>query len=188
MLTFILKKKWYEKIKSGEKTMEYREFTEYWKTRVYNALISLAPNEKPICILRLGYTKQYMTAKISEIDIVNGKETDLHIDSQVYAFHLSEIKECNYMPITKEVCRKMLIHKQQSMLLPEIRLLLVGEDSKHTICSLCAKKGIKNSKHPQHRVNDIPDLQPPEETEEYCYNNCTVCTNECEFSRKKENG
>ena len=95
MLNFILKKKWYEKIKSGEKTVEYREFTEYWKTRVYNALISLASGEKPICILRLGYTKQYMTAKISEIDIVNGKETDLHIDSQVYAFHLSEIKECD---------------------------------------------------------------------------------------------
>ena len=28
MLDFILKKKWYEKIKSGEKTVEYREFTE----------------------------------------------------------------------------------------------------------------------------------------------------------------
>jgi len=39
------------------------------------------------------------------------------------------------------------------------------EDSKHTICSHCAKKEIKNSKHTQHRVNDIPDWQQPEETE-----------------------
>lgn len=179
MLTFILKKKWYEKIKSGEKTVEYREFTEYWKTRVYNALISLAPNEKPICILRLGYTKQYMTAKISEIDIVNGKETDLHIDSQVYAFHLSEIKECD----NKRSLQKMRMHKHQSMLPPEIRLLLVGRFKTHDLFQ-CANKEIKKSKQTQLRVNDIFDLQPPE----YCYANCTVCTNECEFSRKKENG
>ena len=37
------------------------------------------------------------------------------------------------------------------------------EDSKHTICSHCADKEIKNSKLTQHRVNDIPDWQPPEE-------------------------
>ena len=95
MLTFILKKEWYEKIKSGEKTVEYREVTPYWRTRLHNAFIILAPKEKPICVLRLGYTKQYMTAKISKINIVDGKETDLHIDSQVYAIHLTEIKECN---------------------------------------------------------------------------------------------
>ena len=39
------------------------------------------------------------------------------------------------------------------------------EDSKHTICSHCADKEIKNSKLTQHRVNDIPDWQPPEETQ-----------------------
>ena len=39
------------------------------------------------------------------------------------------------------------------------------KDSKHTICSHCAKKKIKNSKLTQHRVNDIPDWQLPEETE-----------------------
>ena len=84
--------------------------------------------------------------------------------------------------------QKRRMHEQQSILPPEIRFLLVGEYSKHTICSHCAKKEIKIGKHTQHRINDIPDWQPPEETEEYCYNNCTVCTNECEFSRKKENG
>ena len=30
MLIFPLKKEWYEKIKSGEKTIEYREVKPYW--------------------------------------------------------------------------------------------------------------------------------------------------------------
>ena len=34
MLTFILKKKWYDKIKNGEKTIEYREVKPYWDRRI----------------------------------------------------------------------------------------------------------------------------------------------------------
>lgn len=34
MLIFPLKKEWYEKIKSGEKTIEYREVKPYWKILV----------------------------------------------------------------------------------------------------------------------------------------------------------
>lgn len=37
MLIFPLKKQWYEKIKSGEKTIEYRKTSEYWKSRLTNA-------------------------------------------------------------------------------------------------------------------------------------------------------
>ena len=37
MLIFPLKKQWYEKIKSGEKTIEYRRTTDYWKIRIINA-------------------------------------------------------------------------------------------------------------------------------------------------------
>ena len=37
MLIFPLKKQWYEKIKSGEKTIEYRRTTDYWKSRIVNA-------------------------------------------------------------------------------------------------------------------------------------------------------
>ena len=35
MLIFPLKKQWYDKIKSGEKTVEYREFKPYWTKRIY---------------------------------------------------------------------------------------------------------------------------------------------------------
>ena len=35
MLIFNLKKEWFEKIKSGEKTHEYREVKEYWFKRLF---------------------------------------------------------------------------------------------------------------------------------------------------------
>lgn len=88
MLTFPLKKEWYEKIKSGEKTIEYREVKPYWRNRLINYF-------QAVCKLRLGYTKKYMTARIIRIEIVNGKDTDLHIDKPVYAIHLVDVKEVN---------------------------------------------------------------------------------------------
>ena len=39
MLTFNLKKEWFEKIKSGEKTHEYRVMNDYWCKRI-SALFS----------------------------------------------------------------------------------------------------------------------------------------------------
>lgn len=36
MLIFPLKKEWYEKIKNGEKTIEYREVKKYWETRLWH--------------------------------------------------------------------------------------------------------------------------------------------------------
>ena len=38
MLIFPLKKQWYEKIKSVEKTVEYREVKLYWINRITNAV------------------------------------------------------------------------------------------------------------------------------------------------------
>ena len=97
MLIFPLKKEWYEKIKSGEKTVEYREVKPYWTSRLYNE-IGFFPEQtqiiKPIpCKLRLCYTNRYMTATITKIEIVDGKATDLHIDRTVYAIHLVNVKE-----------------------------------------------------------------------------------------------
>lgn len=37
--------------------------------------------------------KRHMTANITEIEIVDGKGTDLHIDKPVYAIHLVSVKE-----------------------------------------------------------------------------------------------
>lgn len=107
MLIFPLKKEWYEKIKSGEKTIEYREVKPYWTKRLnkpYGDLFKYNGEKLPSypaefdkflfpCILRLGYTDKYMTANIIKIQIVNGKDTDLAIDKPVYAIHLSNIRE-----------------------------------------------------------------------------------------------
>lgn len=104
MLIFNLKKEWYEKIRSGEKTIEYREVKPYWNTRIKNEVCRSIGNNYittnrlyyiPMqrCILRLGYTKRHMTAEITRIEVVDGKDTDLAIDAPVYAIHLANVRE-----------------------------------------------------------------------------------------------
>lgn len=107
MLIFPLKKEWYEKIKSGEKTVEYRELKPYWEKRLFRAMYPLTVRtyynegiytEEPVtqpcpCKLRLGYTNKYLIANITKIETINGKDTDLHIDKPVYAIHLADVKE-----------------------------------------------------------------------------------------------
>ncbi len=109
MLIFPLKKEWFEKIKRGEKTVEYREVKPYWKTRLWHA--GCLPTNEPWdyaeiqkiamtfpveCVLRCGYDNANgsLTALISRVEIVDGKDTDLAIDKPVYAIHLKDIKEC----------------------------------------------------------------------------------------------
>lgn len=49
-----------------------------------------------ICKLTLGYTGKYMLAVITKIELVNGKDTDLAIDTPVYAIHLSDVREIEH--------------------------------------------------------------------------------------------
>ena len=94
MITFNLKKKWYDLIRIGEKTIEYREVKKYWGTRLLNAKLGELFSKRPIsCQLRLGYTRRCMTATITKIEIVNGKDTDLAISGPVYAIHLADVRE-----------------------------------------------------------------------------------------------
>lgn len=116
MLIFSLKKQWYEKIKSGEKTIEYREVKPYWKTRLWhnNCLPSKEfPYEYekvrsltfPVdCILQCGYDpKTRLEAFVKKVEIVDGKSTDLHIDKPVYAIHLAGVKQ--KMSLQEEIKR-----------------------------------------------------------------------------------
>lgn len=115
MLTFVLKKEWYEKLKSGEKAIEYREMKLYWINRIINAVqdwnyknnygsvifdntdvcngITKMTFIKPMpCILQLGYNPDTkLKASITKIEVVDGKFTDLHIEKPVYAIHLSNV-------------------------------------------------------------------------------------------------
>ena len=124
MLIFPLKKEWYEKIKSGEKTIEYREVKPYWNLRINKEFniyqlsrdklfkdkcairglglftdfeygLKVANHPLPKCKLRLGYTNKYMVAGIKMIEVIDGKGTDLRIDKPVYAIHLTAVKEAD---------------------------------------------------------------------------------------------
>ena len=97
MLIFPLKKQWYDKIKTGEKTIEYREVKPYWATRLWHENcdppydwenvkeLGVFPVE---CYFQLGYNpKTRIEAFVKKVEIVNGKKTDLAIDKLVYAIH-----------------------------------------------------------------------------------------------------
>ena len=102
MLTLNLKKKWFDKIKSGEKTHEYREYKPYWIKRLslYSKSIcgqTTLPSQDKI-IFVCGYapkedTSKRLKAKIKNITIKNGKNTDLKINKLVFDIEFELIKE-----------------------------------------------------------------------------------------------
>lgn len=109
MLIFPLKKEWYEKIKSGEKTVEYREVKRYWEIRLWknnclplaNGIVEWVYEDVkdlmfPVeCIFQLGYNpKTRLEAFINKVEIVDGKNTDLKIDKPVYAIHFKLEEKC----------------------------------------------------------------------------------------------
>lgn len=106
MLIFPLKKEWYEKIKSGEKTVKYREIKSYWTNRIFNAIeeyhyqndfknliisgVSTIEFVNPFyCYFQLGYKPETrIKARIIKIEHNNfGMKTDLKIDKPVYAIY-----------------------------------------------------------------------------------------------------
>lgn len=99
MLTFNLKKEWFDKIKSGEKTHEYREVKPYWTKRFKKQLTDLlyalekdGKNELyPHRLIKFCYgyphkddKNKSLIAKVKVVRIINGKNTDLAIDKDVY--------------------------------------------------------------------------------------------------------
>ncbi len=88
VLDLVMKSEWFNKIKNGEKTIEYREIKKSWASRIYE-------NGKPVvnkALLSKGYDrKEQMLFAIDKIEVLtSGLETDLHIDKPVYAIHLGE--------------------------------------------------------------------------------------------------
>lgn len=87
-IIFNLKKVWYDKIASGEKTVEYREFKYYWQNRFerlgifygghgsrgkYKWIVGPQPDEIGglLAVFRLGYSRKYpdIVRRITKIDI-----------------------------------------------------------------------------------------------------------------------
>ena len=113
MLIFNLKKQWFNKIKSGEKTHEYREVKPYWESRLGNEMgmeencyyAYLVFNNKDVenikntmCCLKCGYPKptekdKILYGKVKSIRVINGKNTDLAIDKDVYDIEFELVGE-----------------------------------------------------------------------------------------------
>lgn len=96
MLTFNLKKEWFEKIKSGEKTHEYRKIKPYWDKRLYK-LWQKYKGKVPCCFA-CGYPKKDDKEKriygyITKITSVYGRHTDLKIEEPVFDIEFKLIKE-----------------------------------------------------------------------------------------------
>ena len=101
MLTFNLKKEWFEKIKSGEKTHEYRIVKDYWFKRLFlYSKIQGFQTTLPLhntCIFLCGYPSRQdkskkIEAKIKKISIINGLQTDLKINEDVFDIEFELIK------------------------------------------------------------------------------------------------
>lgn len=98
-LKLILTNKWFEEIKSGRKTHEYRVMSEYWKNRfnyksrtkgVYIpcTVIENFPYDK-VEFQRAFYKKpEKMTFYIKKVTLQRGQETDLRYDGGVFDIEL----------------------------------------------------------------------------------------------------
>ena len=115
MLTFNLKKERFEKIKSGEKTHEYREVKPYWTKRLLKYIggyssytitdgnfLVLNIYDKPfdlpiefVCgYADKGNKNNRLKALLKIIKVLrSGKNTDLAIDKDVYDIEFELIKE-----------------------------------------------------------------------------------------------
>ena len=67
-----LKAKWYDMQESGEKTEEYREYTEYWHKRLIDQETLRMKPYTHVCF-RYGYTKRCFIHKIDSITIGMGR-------------------------------------------------------------------------------------------------------------------
>jgi len=72
----ILKHKWYDKIDSGQKKIEYRDNTPYWRKRLLGA-------ER--IVFHKGYTKTTMTFKPTIIDYT-GNKIEIHLGEKTITF------------------------------------------------------------------------------------------------------
>lgn len=102
MLTFNLKKQWFDKIKTEKKTHEYREVKDYWFKRLFLYSESLCMQTFiPLhdeCVFVCGYASKddetkRIKAKIKNIRIINGLNTDLAMDKDVFDIEFELIKD-----------------------------------------------------------------------------------------------
>lgn len=88
---------WFDKIESGEKKTEFRIRKPYWSARLDPTVAffkngTVADGVKIYTSVRFsrGYSGRQITFKVAGIDVVNGLDSDLRVDAEVYAIRLGE--------------------------------------------------------------------------------------------------
>lgn len=85
VLYLTIKKVWFDKILSGIKTIEYREYKDYYHKKFCN-------NKYEYIVLQAGYSKDSpkLKAKIDKIDIqdINFTNDMLEINQKYYCIHI----------------------------------------------------------------------------------------------------
>ena len=100
-LDLVSKSEWFDKIKSGEKTVEYRETKPYWRKRIYPLIDGefsfpiVFPGNGLKQGAKVHFSRGYarheqMLFMIDKISVVPGDITDLHTNKPVFAIHLGE--------------------------------------------------------------------------------------------------
>lgn len=86
ILFLTVKKQWFDKIASGEKKVEYREAKPYWNKRLNREFNKI--------IFKNGYAKTApsLIADFAWMCVIEGKDTDLAIDSNVYAIGFRNVR------------------------------------------------------------------------------------------------
>ena len=72
-----LKREWFEKIASGEKTKEYREMKPYWNVRLQDP----KAHEIKYVSFQLGYSGPKMLFRVDLIGLEHGLPNDLGLES-----------------------------------------------------------------------------------------------------------
>lgn len=95
-MVFNLKKEWFNKIKSGIKTHEYRLCNDFWNKRINNLIYRIENDSEysdfyPARNIKfcMGYPKtddysKSIIARVINITKHNGLNTDLHINKNVW--------------------------------------------------------------------------------------------------------
>lgn len=126
MLIFHLKKKWFDLIKEGTKTHEYRVYNKYWKTRINNFL-----KKRDVFIgFMCGYkptTEDYLLkAVVKTINIKDGKDTDLQYDGLVFDIEFKTELMIEFERKQKEALEIFSIQQMFERYKPNIKIIKEG--------------------------------------------------------------
>lgn len=98
-LKLVLTDHWFEEIKSGRKTHEYRKATDFWANRINKIRymvwerVNELPTLEPVLVqFQKAYRKnpERMIFEVKNIYLIDGENTDLHHNGLVYDIELGE--------------------------------------------------------------------------------------------------